>query len=157
MWGGSHATPKYSSLPGYNSKAAIRDYANKFYALMNPRAADYKDVTTQREALLANYPKLVEAGHIIVGTPKTVIPKIRKVMEALRPGLFTVWGPEGPIPHAKTMRMLELMGQEVLPAIQEMGKELGLNDPFDTELGKRPLPANGKWVPLVKPPAVAAE
>jgi alkanesulfonate monooxygenase SsuD/methylene tetrahydromethanopterin reductase-like flavin-dependent oxidoreductase (luciferase family) len=156
MYGGSHATPKYSALPGYNSKLALKEYVNKFYALMNPRAANYMDVEQQREALMANYPKLVDAGHIIVGTPKTVIPKIRKVLETLRPGLFVVWGPEGPIPHEKTMRMMQLMGDEVLPAIHDMGKELGLQDPFEAELGARPLGTNGSWEPLVKPEAVAA-
>ena len=156
MYGGSHATPKYSALPGYNSKLALKEYVNKFYALMNPRATNYMDVEQQREALMANYPKLVDAGHIIVGTPRTVIPKIRKVLETLRPGLFVVWGPEGPIPHEKTMRMMQLMGDEVLPAIHDMGKELGLLDPFETELGARPLGANGSWEPLVKPEAVAA-
>jgi hypothetical protein len=155
MYGGSHATPKYSALPGYNSKLALKEYVNKFYALMNPRATNYFDVEMQKKALLDNYPKLVDAGHIIVGTPKTVIPKLRKVLESLRPGFFNVWGPEGPIPHKNTMRMMELMGQEVLPAMREMGKELGLEDAFERELGSRPLPADGKWVPLVKSPAAA--
>jgi hypothetical protein len=47
------------------------------------------------------------------------------------------------------------MGQEVLPAMREMGKELGLEDAFERELGSRPLPADGKWEPLVKSPAAA--
>jgi hypothetical protein len=152
MYGGSHATPRYSALPGYNSKLALKEYVNKFYALMNPRAENYLDVEMQRKALLDNYPKLVDAGHILVGTPKTVIPKIRKILESLRPGFFSVWGPEGPIPHEKTMRMMTLMGEEVIPAMREMGKELGLEDPFERELGSRPLPANGRWEPIVKAP-----
>lgn len=155
MFGGSHATPRYSALPGYNSKVALKDYANKFYALMNPKASDPTNVALQRQALLDNYPKLVEAGHIIVGTPKTVIPKIRKVLEQLRPGMFAVWGPEGPIPHEKVVRMLELMGQEVIPAMREMAKDLDLADPFETELGARPLAANGQWKSIV-PEAVPA-
>jgi alkanesulfonate monooxygenase SsuD/methylene tetrahydromethanopterin reductase-like flavin-dependent oxidoreductase (luciferase family) len=155
MWGGSHATPRYSALPGYNSKLALKEYVNKFYALMNPKAADPTDVAMQRKALLDNYPKLVEAGHIIVGTPKTVIPRIRKVLEALRPGLFAFWGPEGPIPHEKTMRMLELAGQEVLPAMREMAKELDLPDPWQVELGSRPLGESGKYQPITPQPVAA--
>jgi alkanesulfonate monooxygenase SsuD/methylene tetrahydromethanopterin reductase-like flavin-dependent oxidoreductase (luciferase family) len=155
MWGGSHATPRYSALPGYNSKLALKEYVNKFYALMNPKAANPTDVAQQRQALLDNYPKLVDAGHILVGTPKTIIPKIRKVLEQLRPGLFSFWGPEGPIPHEKTMRMLELAGQEVLPAMREMAKELGLTDPWEVELGSRPLPASGQYEPFVPTPVAA--
>jgi len=109
----------------------------------------------QRKALLDNYPKLVDAGHIIVGSPKTVIPKLRKVLETLRPGFFIVWGPEGPIPHDNTMRMMTLMGEEVIPALKEFGKELHLTDAFEHELGSRSLPADGKWQPLVKPAAEA--
>jgi alkanesulfonate monooxygenase SsuD/methylene tetrahydromethanopterin reductase-like flavin-dependent oxidoreductase (luciferase family) len=154
MWGGSHATPRYSALPGYNSKLALKEYVNKFYALMNPRAANYMDVDQQRKALMDNYPKLVEAGHIIVGTPKTVIPQLRKVLEALRPGIFNVWGPEGPIPHEDIMRMMTLMGDEVIPALREIGEELGLEDPFERELGSRPLPDGGQWRALA--PAQAA-
>jgi alkanesulfonate monooxygenase SsuD/methylene tetrahydromethanopterin reductase-like flavin-dependent oxidoreductase (luciferase family) len=150
MYGGSHATPKYSALPGYNSKVALKEYVNKFYALMNPRAQNYMDVEMQRKALMDNYPKLVEAGHILVGTPKTVLPKIRSMLEQLRPGMFIVWGPEGPIPHEKTMRMMQLMGEEVLPAMREMGKELGLDDAFQRELGARPLAADGKWQSLAR-------
>ncbi len=150
MYGGSHATPKYSALPGYNSKLALKEYVNKFYALMNPRAANYTDVEQQRKALMDNYPKLVDAGHILVGTPKTIIPKLRTMLETLRPGFFIVWGPEGPVPHEKTMRMMQLMGDEVIPAMRDMGKELGLEDAFERELGSRPLPANGKWELLAK-------
>ncbi len=149
MWGGSHATPKYSALPGYNSKLALKKYVNTFYRLMNPKAENPFDVEQQRKALLDNYPKLVEAGHIIVGTPKTVLPRIRKVLEALRPGMFAVWGPEGPVPQDKVLRMIHLMGAEVLPAMREMSKELGLTDPWEVELGSRPLAADGKYRSLV--------
>jgi hypothetical protein len=32
--------------------------------------------------------------------------------------------------HDDTMRSLRLMGSEVLPAVREMGRELGLSSPF---------------------------
>jgi hypothetical protein len=31
------------------------------------------------------------------------------------------------------MRSLRLMGEEVIPAVREMGKELELNSPFETD------------------------
>jgi hypothetical protein len=37
-----------------------------------------------------------------------------------------------------------LFGEEVLPAMREMAKELGLPGPFEQEPGIRPLPASGK-------------
>ena len=33
--------------------------------------------------------------------------------------------------------------------MREMGKELGLSDAFEVELGSRALPASGQWEPLV--------
>jgi hypothetical protein len=35
------------------------------------------------------------------------------------------------------MTSIRLIGQEVLPAVREMGKELGLLDPFEREPGSR--------------------
>ena len=47
------------------------------------------------------------------------------------------------------MRMMKLVGEELLPALREIGKELDLTDPFERRPGTRPLPTNGKWEPLV--------
>jgi len=35
--------------------------------------------------------------------------------------------------HDDSMRSLRLMGEEVIPAVREMGKELGLNGPFEVD------------------------
>ena len=46
------------------------------------------------------------------------------------PGILGVGTNDGDTTHADTMRCLKLMGQEVLPAIREIGAELELTDPF---------------------------
>jgi len=48
--------------------------------------------------------------------------------------------------HQDTMTSLRLLGQEVLPAVREMGKELGLTGPDECKLVSRPLqpPGNGR-------------
>jgi hypothetical protein len=48
----------------------------------------------------------------------------------MRPGILAVWTNDGSISHQDTMRCLELMGEEVLPALREIGEELELTDPF---------------------------
>jgi hypothetical protein len=63
-------------------------------------------------------------------SPDTVIRKLREVLSRVRPGILAVWTNDGSISHKDTMRCLELMGQEVLPALREIGKELALTDPF---------------------------
>ena len=74
---------------------------------------------------------MVESNRIVVGSPKTVIKKIRQGLEVFRPGILGVWTNDGTITHKDTMRCLQLMKEEVLPAVREMGKELGLPGPFE--------------------------
>ena len=75
---------------------------------------------------------------IISGTPKTILPKIRHVLEYIRPGSVFFWDGDGAMTHEDQMRSLRLMGEEVIPAVREMGKELELFSPFEVD------PATGK-------------
>ncbi|MGQ4809939.1 hypothetical protein NKDENANG_03378 [Candidatus Entotheonellaceae bacterium PAL068K] len=77
---------------------------------------------------------------IISGTPKTVLPKVRHVLEYLRPGSIFFWDGDGAMSHDDQMRSLRLMGEEVIPAVREMGQELELFSPFEVN------PATGKPV-----------
>jgi hypothetical protein len=80
---------------------------------------------------------------VICGTPKSVIPKIRKVLEVLRPGVFGFWQNDGPISAKDRTTSMRLIANEVLPAVREMGKELDLVSPFERAPGQRKLPATG--------------
>ena len=84
------------------------------------------------------YDEQISDYSIITGTPKTVLPKIRHVLEYLRPGSVFFWDGDGAMTHDDQMRSLRLMGEEVLPAVREMAKELELNSPFEVD------PATGK-------------
>ena len=68
---------------------------------------------------------------IIVGTPKSVVSKLRYVLEYLRPGSIFLWDGDGAMTHEDQMRSLRLMGEEVIPAMREIGKELELYSPFE--------------------------
>lgn len=70
---------------------------------------------------------------IITGTPETVIPKVRHVLEMLRPGHIFFWDGDGAMSHDDSMRSLRLMGEEVIPAVREMGRELELFDSFEID------------------------
>jgi hypothetical protein len=52
----------------------------------------------------------------------------------VRPGILGVWTNDGSISHEDSMRCLTLMGQEVLPALRDIAKDLELTDPFLTPL-----------------------
>ena len=87
------------------------------------------------------YEQQIEDYTIITGTPKTVIPKIRHVLEYLRPGSVFFWDGDGAMTHDDAMRSLRLMGEEVIPAVKEIAKDLELPSSFevDTATGK-PFP-----------------
>ena len=78
----------------------------------------------------ASYDQILASNRWIVGSPETVVRKLREVLSVIRPGILGVWTNDGDTTHADTMRCLELMGQEVLPALREIGKDLELTDPF---------------------------
>jgi hypothetical protein len=60
-----------------------------------------------------------------------VLPKIRHVLETVRAGNIIFWDGDGDMTHEDTMRGIRLMGEKVLPAVREMGRELGLNSAFE--------------------------
>jgi alkanesulfonate monooxygenase SsuD/methylene tetrahydromethanopterin reductase-like flavin-dependent oxidoreductase (luciferase family) len=78
----------------------------------------------------ASYDEILASNRWIVGSPETVVRKLRETLSVIRPGILGVWTNDGDTTHADTMRCLELMGQEVLPALREIGEDLELTDPF---------------------------
>jgi alkanesulfonate monooxygenase SsuD/methylene tetrahydromethanopterin reductase-like flavin-dependent oxidoreductase (luciferase family) len=113
-------------------------------------------VEEAKAALYRAYPKAVESMQIIAGTPKTVIPKIRRILEVLRPGTLGFFSSQGPVSFEDRMTNIRLLGQEVLPAVREYAKELGLLDPFERRPGSRPFAAGSKREPLVDLEALRA-
>lgn len=67
----------------------------------------------------------------IVGTPDSVIPRIRHVLETLRPGNILFWHGDGDMNHEESMRGIRYMGEYVLPEVREIGRELGLHSSFE--------------------------
>ena len=62
-----------------------------------------------------------------------MLPKIRHILELLRPGSIFFWHGDGDFSHEDTVRGLRLMGEHVLPAVREMQRELGLVGPFEVD------------------------
>ncbi len=108
-------------LPGHTSRSARKTAATAFGPLGR--------FGTNRRP----FEEQAEDYTIIAGTPETVIPKIRHVMEYLRPGSIFFWDGDGAMSHDDQMRSLRLMGEEVIPALREIGKELELNSPFEVD------------------------
>ncbi len=67
-----------------------------------------------------NYDRQREAKVIIAGNPDTVLEGLTWVIEHLNPGYLHIYGNEGPMPHQDTLRSIELLGKEVIPALHEI-------------------------------------
>ncbi len=79
----------------------------------------------------AAYDQILDSKRWIIGSPDTVVNQLREVLSVMRPGILAVWTNDGTISHEDSMRCLELMGQEVLPALREIAEELELPGPFE--------------------------
>jgi alkanesulfonate monooxygenase SsuD/methylene tetrahydromethanopterin reductase-like flavin-dependent oxidoreductase (luciferase family) len=113
------AHPVWSSPSGYFSPERRRDFVQ--FAV--GRAASPRG--------RPSFEQQIDDMQIIAGTPKTVLPKLRRILEATRPGIMAFWGSDGNVSHEDTKTCIRLLGQEVLPAVREIGKELGLDSPFE--------------------------
>jgi alkanesulfonate monooxygenase SsuD/methylene tetrahydromethanopterin reductase-like flavin-dependent oxidoreductase (luciferase family) len=165
--------PEHAFPPGYNSKLATRRMATQFSdpsrsknespftsaavkpgregvsgAQVDTRSKVWQekavDVDATRKLMLSALPEVERVFGIICGTPKTVIPKLRVVMEVLRPGALILWQNDGPIEGKHRVNNLKLIASEVMPALREFGRELGLTSAFEVKPGSRPLPSSGK-------------
>jgi alkanesulfonate monooxygenase SsuD/methylene tetrahydromethanopterin reductase-like flavin-dependent oxidoreductase (luciferase family) len=171
--------PEWTLPPGYNSKEATRRLARQqtdygFLGVTSEKLQEsehapgnvqdlHKEKGSTRERLkrgevsieearakiYANYQKAQDGLQIIIGTPKTVLPRLRLIMETLRPGIFGLFTIQGPVSVQDRLNNVRLMGQEVLPAMREYAKELGIKDPFEVAPGSRPYTAGTKRDTLV--------
>jgi len=158
LFGGgfSHfARPEWMFPPGYNSKEATKRLASQFANPNLPGRAAMEEGDPQNDAevqalktrLYNSYPDWQKQGQIVTGSPKTLVKKLRHILEVLRPGIFSFWL-DGPIPPKDRRTCVTLLGREVVPALREIGKELGLTSPFEVTPGTRKLPSSGKWEPV---------
>ena len=85
----------------------------------------------RRQQNMPPYEKQLESMSIIAGTPTQVIEKLRVIVEETRPSILALWGNDGQVDHADSMDCIRLLGQEVMPAIREIGDKLDLKSPFE--------------------------
>jgi len=168
LYGGGQpafARPEWMFPSGYNTKAATARLAKAFtnpetgdVALASATYSENIDVEAARRATMATYQGFQDSNQFIVGTPKSVLPKLRHVMETIRPGIFICWHIEGgAVSQEDAMTSLRLLGTQVLPEMRKYARELGLTSPDEVKPGSRPLPASGKRLPVVGKVSRAAE
>ncbi len=134
------AHPVWSSPSGYFSPSSRRN----FVQFATGRAKNPRGNPTFEEQLATT--------QIIAGTPDQVIPKLRHLMEETRPGIMAFWANDGSVSPEDTRTCIRLLGQEVMPAVREIGKSLGLNGPFDID-----APVSLAYSKDLRQPAAAAQ
>ena len=123
---------EYSFPPGY-SRPTMRTSETAAALSAQARAARLNDPFRTGPITDEAYQGMIDANRLVIGSPDTVIRKLREVLARVRPGILGVWTNDGSITHKDTMRCLELFGREVMPAVREMGEEFELTDPFQRE------------------------
>src|ERR1700754_1688344 len=133
------AHPVWSTPSGYGSPTAAR----AFVEFASGRAKKPRGETSfeQQKADL----------RIIAGTPKTVVAKLKRILEETRPGILALWGNDGRVRQKDSLTCIRLMGTEVFPAIREIAKELDLKSPFESD-----APVHLRYSKDLKPVAKAA-
>jgi alkanesulfonate monooxygenase SsuD/methylene tetrahydromethanopterin reductase-like flavin-dependent oxidoreductase (luciferase family) len=169
--------PEWTLPPGYNSKEATRRLARQatdygFLGITSEKLAEAQlgerrdpnepkgrtrerlmrgevSIEEAKQKIYAQYQKAQDGLQIIIGTPKTVIPRLKLILEVLRPGVMGLFQAQGPLTAEQRMNSIRLMGQEVLPALREIAKGLGIVDPFERQPGSRQYIAGTQLEPLI--------
>ena len=94
--------PEWMAPPGYMSKEALTG-----------------KMATQRRSFQGTFEGANTAWLIITGSPDTVIQKFKHIIDRTDPGHVAFWAREGKKPHEATMRGIQLLGKEVIPALRE--------------------------------------
>ena len=160
--GGQNAfsAPQFTMPPGYNSKAAIRIMAKqqssawlgisgeKVREQMHGAQAemDYAEVRRKLQAALVRGQRNLQ---VIVGTPATIIPKIKGIMSVLRIGIFIILSIQGPVGDDARRTSMRLFADEVIPELKAHARKIGLLDPFQRKPGSVDLAAGARRAPVV--------
>jgi alkanesulfonate monooxygenase SsuD/methylene tetrahydromethanopterin reductase-like flavin-dependent oxidoreductase (luciferase family) len=65
------------------------------------------------------YQEAQDNYQVVLGTPSTVIEKLRYIRDELGIGHMCLWAQDGYMSHADTARCIELLGKEVIPALRD--------------------------------------
>ncbi len=101
---------EYFAPPGYLSRAG-----RKSAVINSAKSTGGKTVPLQK----MSYQELQDDYRIIVGTPDTVTEKLLHIKRQLGIGSLMLEAQCGAMSHRATMRSIELLGSEVIPALKE--------------------------------------
>ena len=86
------------------------------------------DPAKVRQKLMPGYQRAQKNLQFMIGSPKTVIPKMKAILTTLRPGSLIVFNVQGPVSNKDRQTSMRLIAQEVMPALKEHADSIGLVD-----------------------------
>jgi hypothetical protein len=98
---------------------------------------------------MSAYDKAQKDYLMIVGSPKTVIERVKTIMRLLRVSILTVFQVQGTVSNEDRKTSMRLFAQEVMPALREYAEELDLPDPFQRFPGSVKLQTGVARLPVV--------
>jgi alkanesulfonate monooxygenase SsuD/methylene tetrahydromethanopterin reductase-like flavin-dependent oxidoreductase (luciferase family) len=112
--------PYWVAPSGYGSPGQRLPFAQLANGLVPPRTkATFEEQSSNRE--------------IVFGTPNKIIDEVGTIMETCRPSILMLWGNDGKVNHADSMRCIELLGEHVVPELRKIGDSLGLHSPIELD------------------------
>jgi alkanesulfonate monooxygenase SsuD/methylene tetrahydromethanopterin reductase-like flavin-dependent oxidoreductase (luciferase family) len=106
----------WQAPPGYISRATTRSRREQ-------ARTGVANITPGGPAL--DYEEAHATYQIVTGNPDTVIKKLQHIMDVVDPGYMILWGREGRMSHEVAMRGIDLLTQEVIPAIKAYQADRG--------------------------------
>jgi hypothetical protein len=107
---------------------------------------DYAEIRRKLHAALIRGQQNMQ---VIVGTPATVIPKIKSIMSVLRIGIFIILSIQGPVGDDDRRTSMRLFAEDAIPELKAHAKRIGLLDPFQRTPGSVKLAAGTRRAPVV--------
>ena len=121
------APREWQAPPGYLSRAATQGQRQQRRA--TTRYVNAESSEDKRPVAPGGPPLSYEEAHatyqIVTGNPDTVVEKLKHVIDVVDPSYMVLWGREGPMTHETATRCIDLLGQEVIPAIKEYESKRG--------------------------------
>jgi alkanesulfonate monooxygenase SsuD/methylene tetrahydromethanopterin reductase-like flavin-dependent oxidoreductase (luciferase family) len=111
--------PRFNAPPGY----------------IPPRAQAQSILGAAGKGYADSYETLQEKGIVMVGSPETMIRRIRTLYERCGIGHLLMMNQAGSMPDDQVRRSLELFAREVYPAIRDLGESTVQTPPTPTRLG----------------------
>jgi alkanesulfonate monooxygenase SsuD/methylene tetrahydromethanopterin reductase-like flavin-dependent oxidoreductase (luciferase family) len=152
-FGGGHASFShlaYSMPPGYTSATGVERIASHQKGPLTGRPPKAPlEPEARRAKAYETYMKSQGNNEMLVGTPDSVIPRLKTILEITRPGILILSAPQGNTSTEDRRRSMQLIAECVLPEIREHAKKIGLVDAFERQPGSVPLRAGEARVSVV--------